>query len=76
MIVPTYKSEILRPMNGLFFIHAITLCKDQDIINPIADAAKYHPYTGSGANMNVPWARAKINYREDGNVSAYIPHQW
>jgi hypothetical protein len=26
--------------------------------------------------MNVPWARAKINYREDGNVSAYIPHQW
>lgn len=51
-------------MNGLFFIHAITLCKDQDIINPIADAARYHPYTGSGANMNVPWAKARINYQE------------
>jgi hypothetical protein len=41
-------------MNGLFFIHAITLCRDQDIINPIAVEAKYHPYTGSGANIKVP----------------------
>lgn len=51
-------------MNGAFFIHAITLCKDQDTINPIAVAARYQPYTGSGANMNVPWARARINYQE------------
>jgi hypothetical protein len=49
-------------MNGRFFIHAMTLWSDHEMISPIALEARYHPYTGSGANINVPWAKARINY--------------
>lgn len=56
-----YSRLTLRERKGLFFIHAITLCSDQEQLRKIADTDKYHPYTGGSLKMKKPCQIPKSN---------------
>jgi hypothetical protein len=54
MTVPIYTSDTRRERNGLFLSHAMTLCRDHEVLRKMALTESHQPYIGGLKNMKKP----------------------
>ena len=62
MTVPMNIKLTGRDRKGLIFIHAMTLCSDQEALRNIALTDSHQAYTGVGKNNQKPCQMPRINY--------------
>lgn len=48
--------------NGLFFIHAMTLCMVQDVMRRTAVEERYQPQTGGSKKVKKPFGTARMSF--------------
>jgi len=59
MTVPIYMALLRLDRNGLFFIHATTVCRFHEMMSRMAVEDKYHPQNGGSKNVKKPFGMAR-----------------